>query len=363
ATGNFQPVIVAYAPTGHRVGKQFALVRTPMDEDQKRHGTRLKMPKLYPGDLAMVSSAGSHVIVDENLHLAGGGLLETTYRSSDLAILTSALQHYVEAADSRVRWGMVERDADFISGANKDNDPLTEEGRPLHYVTSGLDAVRLEDSASATAWVEHRLELREKSQGQIPIPDTLHEQPSPTTSNWLLRSVHGTLVGNDISTALYGKPLIRLVLSSGLAIARSYEAAADAAEETAATSTVHLSIGPSEESPVASADWDKSGRLALSLGKTSGTHPAGVDKSLQIAADGNVEAVFGTGTGFAGDFKFSGDYREDITQDYYSLVGRDSTTDVTRNFLLTIGGDVLTQVSGAYEIQGSTSVKMTAGTT
>lgn len=297
AWGNYQPVIVGYLPTGYKAGRAFNLIREARDEvapdEEKSRGKRYTMPKLYSGDLAMVSAAGSHVIADENLYLGSASLTETFHRSADMAILTTALQHYTEGADSRVRWGMVERDSEFISGVDPEQDPLGEDDRPLHYVTSGQDAARLEDGADA--WVEHRLELRETSDGGLPIPETRYGKHADAGDQWYLRSVHGTLVGNDPGqSSLYGKPLVRLVVSGG-SISRSYQSAGG--QETTAASAVHLSIGGTESSPTASVDLDKSGRLALSLGSTSGGHPAGNGKSLQIAADGSLDGYFGADSG------------------------------------------------------------------
>lgn len=333
ASGTYQPVIVGYAPTGYAVGRKFYKIKSPWDEYYQRPGKRFKTPKLYPGDLAMVSSAGSQVIADENLLLSGAGLTETLHRSSDLAIISMALQHYTEGAGSRVRWGMVERDPNFISGATPQNEPLGEDGSIHHYVTSGVDANRLEDGASA--WVEYRVELRETSQGNLVVPETVHGKGANLVEESFLRQVSGTLVGNQVSSRnLYGKPLVRLVISGG-AISRSYQAASSSSEETQAASAFHLSLGASEMSPVASVDLDKSGRLALSLGATPGGHPADPGKSLQIAADGSLEAVF------SGDpaILLSADGNVELT----------STQDVT----VLANGDMELQAAGTATLDGS----------
>lgn len=335
--GNYKPVIVAYSPTGTRAGRNFELVREIPDLTDpiaaRQRGTRYKMPKLYSGELATVSSAGSHVIVDENLHLAAGGMIETLFRSSDLCILTTALQHYIEAADSRVRWGMVERaDPSFV----EDTDPRSEDDRILHYVTKGLDTTRLEDDGEA--WVEHRLQVRETSTGDIPIPETRFKNSS-VDRDWLAEVVTGTLVGENPGVAAqYGKPLVRIVLS-GKTISKSYQAAGSAALETSAVSAFHVGVKPGTSSlaPVGSIDLDKSGRLAIALSKTDASHPAGADKSLQIVGTGAVEAVFGTGSGTQACIKISGN----------------SDVEVTGNHQLAVGGDLSLSSSGTATLSGS----------
>lgn len=358
ATGNYKPVIVAYSPTGTRAGRKFELVREVKDltnpETEKQRGTRYKMPKLYAGDLAMVSSDGSHVICDENLHIAAGGQMETFFRSADLTILTSALQHYIEAADSRVRWGMVERaHPTFV----QEDDPRAEDDRILHYVTQNGDSSRLEDGGAA--YVEHRLQVRETSTGDIPIPETRFKN-NEVDRNWLAEVVTGTLVGeNPFDSAQYGKPLVRIVLS-GKDVAKSYEPASSS-EETTAASAWHVNVKPGDGTlnPVGSLDLDKSGRLAIALSSTSGAHPAGENKSLQLAADGAVEASFGTGSGTMACIKVSGDSDVEVTQDYVLTVGGEADVEVTNGYTLITGGDIDIDSGGELTLAASGNATLT----
>lgn len=357
AMGMMSPIIVAYGPSGFTPQRRFDLTRELIDPETFP-GRRVKTPKLYSGDVAMVSAQGSHVLADENLSLASASLTEILLRSADLSIIYNALQHYVEGAGCRSRMGMVERQE---LGAN--SDPLQEDDRLTRYVTKGRNTSPLESNGEA--WSEIRWEVRETSDGGLVVPETLFGNKD-VARTWLVQQVMGVLVGDIPSeTTRYGKPLIRKVLN-GLVVDRDYLVANDASQETTATSVWHIAVPNGTTDCKAfkgSLDLDRAGRLAISLGKTASDHPVGEGKSLQIAADGSVSAVIGKEASgdLSTNIKLEGDSQLEVGGDSTTSiqgndtygVGGESDVDITGNSKHTVGGQYDLVVTGNSNIGGA----------
>jgi len=345
------PRIVAYLPSGYKLGLNYDAADAELGEFEVRRKRR----KLYPGEILHSSTQGSDVLLDENVYLTDSVLDELWIRSADHSINMSSLNNYTITNAGRISNGLtVRNDVTSITGLGaaygsflnvndaQGTPPASQligtlvpivlpNGKRIWHVTTNLSALTLD--TGGYPWCEHRLELLEvndgvlsmlEQNGDLDVDNLYHskrpdKQPgTPLEDNLVIIHVMGTLVGNNpltapyggTSGALYGKVLKRQIFVTNLDTSPTllYLPTTSALEEDKLASIYHFQLPKSDKSGEAKTlagtpvknptvfDINKEGKVLFNLSASSVLDTLGEGRSVEGGIDGGTKLTMGRNT-------------------------------------------------------------------
>lgn len=346
-----RPRIVAYLPSGYKLGLNYDAVEANLGESEVRR----KFRKLYPGEILHSSTQGSDILLDENVYLSDSVLDELWLRAADHSINANSLNNYIMTNAGRISNGLTIRNdvtsitalgAAYGSFLNVDDSqsmpPASQligtlrpivlpNGKRIWHVTTNLGAKTLDEGGYP--WCEHRLELLEvndgvlqmlEQNGDLDVDNLYHSKRpdktpgTPLEDNLVVIQVVGTLVGNNPLTApyggssgaLYGKVLKRQIFVTNMDTSPTllYLPTTSALEEDKLASIYHFQLPKSDKSgeakdfagtPVKNPtvfDINKEGKVLFNLSASSVLDTLGEGRSIEGGVDGGTKLALGRNT-------------------------------------------------------------------
>ncbi|MDO8640280.1 MAG: hypothetical protein Q7R33_01950 [Nitrosarchaeum sp.] len=243
---------------------------------------RLKIRKLYPGDINLESTQGSGIVLDDGISISDSKLNEIILSSADRSIYSNSINNNVYTNASRILNGLIVR-----QNAPSIEPIIMENGRPLYIVTDGQSI-----DENGLALTEIRTEVRETANAILDVIESYDAKDFADDSSegrLLVSQMLGTLVGNEKKYLdLYGKVLRPQIFAA----------------EGNSIVIADMPCRPNEIFNLASAyqlkfasntkfDIDKEGHAFVHLAASTAAHPLGPGRSLEFAADGSIKLVIG----------------------------------------------------------------------
>lgn len=393
AGGLSKPIIIGYFPNGYKTSLRNDILDTPSIElrlDQRR--IRPKMKKIYEGELFLSSKYGSDIHLDKDIHLSNANLNEIIIKSADNSISLNSINTYIKNTGLRIYSGPIHRndlvdDVEFKLPNSEFPTYTNSDGNNFYTPTlsstinNSYPFGRETIFDNSPAFIEHRLEVREYEDMNIPVNtsnsgveiDPIYKNNPDGTSNLpMVVQVLGTLVGNDSQNDRdnYGKILKPRLFTDPKSIIGQI-AEEPCISDSGFNETTSLASAYALKFPTSGTAFyvNKQGKYFSNIASSTNIDPMGAGESAEINLQGHARVSLGsnasknksltlntsgsvqTNWGFDNDKSRSWDatFRRSVS---WNILGPDK--DGT-SFLLRVTGDVREIIDGTKysEIKGS----------
>lgn len=314
------PVVLAYmpsAPVQARRGDswQVGLPSTGSD-DSAREGfsfvQRMRLRKIYPGQLLMASKEGSDIVVSDDILLSNSMNNEILLRSDDQTIILNAVAQVINTPGGFIKFGPITRneymidehiyrdgnsvqsseDYDGIVAAHL-SDPITlSNGKKVNFVCD----IPANPNHGGNPFTEHRTDIYEFNQLLTTLTEDTDHWAVGTHEPPMVTQIMGTLVGadpKDISTyARILKASVFRSLSDPKGVIRLDEAkrsgGVNGENETRTTAVAYyLKVGGYQQA------ISKTGNVVVSIPGSTAGGVLGEGHSLDAALEGSAKVTLG----------------------------------------------------------------------
>lgn len=246
--------------------------------------TRLKRRKIYPGDINLESSQGAEMLLNDDVSIADANLNEIMISSVENAIISSSINNVMYTSGVRVTSGTANR-----PGAVSVDKTVLPNGKSQSIITDNTNSIDL----GGQPFSEFRIDVNELSTGVMPPVDSFEQSDFDITSpdgSFLVSQTFGTLIGNskrDIEH--YGRVLRPQIFTSAI------DSTLDIRDVNCVPNE-YLTISGAYQLKFKSGtkiDVDKEGHTFIRIAASTGRHPLGAGRSLEMATDGSLKAFIG----------------------------------------------------------------------